>query len=194
MSQSKLKNINQSNLISHLRAEVGEIIETWTLMRGFYILTDPQNIKDLSSNQEFHKLVRIKKKFKEDIIQRLSELAYKGHRNVNFYVATNKLNQFKSEYEEFRAFIVDNNFKANRDEYISHKKLPLNSSDHQSEYKIPYVVILKAIAKAIILMKKIDNMHIGPTANGQWIQMRKRRYDYTLPAKAAYFALPYLRN
>lgn len=43
-------------------------------------------------------------------------------------------------------------------------------------------------------MKNIDRIHIGEDSNEQWIKMRKKRYDYSMPAKAGYLMLPYLRE
>ncbi|MNY56600.1 hypothetical protein D3C86_1926950 [compost metagenome] len=72
--------------------------------------------------------------------------------------------------------------------------MPPTWQEYQAEYRITYLTILKALAKALILMKKIDRVHIGEDSNEQWNKMRKKRYDYSMPAKAGYLLLPYLRK
>ena len=164
MIRSSLKNIDLDILISNLRSEIGEIIEQWTLMRDFYIkinqLSCGDPIKD-SKNSDFLKMNLIKKKFQDDIISRLSELANKSFGKVNFYFAIKKMKTLESDFYEFEKFIVVNKFKAKRDEFISHKKQPPTLKDSQAEYRISYFITLKGITKAMILMKNIDRIHIG---------------------------------
>ncbi|MDX2445013.1 MAG: hypothetical protein QNK30_14555 [Bacteroidales bacterium] len=156
MNKSTLKNVETDNLISNLRGEVGEIIQSWTLMRDFYIISNElscgDSLQDLK-NQEFNKINLIKKKFKDEITSRLSELSHKSNGKVNFYFATNKLKSFESDFKDFEKYILDNHFKTNRDEYISHKKLPPTWNEQKSEHRINYLTILKGVAKALILMK-----------------------------------------
>jgi hypothetical protein len=63
---------NTDNLISNLRGEVGEIVESWILMRELLItsksLRTGDSKKDFSS-PEYLKLLRIIDKFKNDIIR-----------------------------------------------------------------------------------------------------------------------------
>jgi hypothetical protein len=197
MSKSIFQTTETNNLISTLRGELGEIIQSWTLMRDFYLLSNQlrsDNFLENIDNQQLNKINLIKNKFQDEIVSRLSELSHKSFGKVNFYFATNKLKALDTEFKDFEKFVKENNLKAKRDEYISHKKLPPTWDEHQAEYRITYLTTLKGIAKALILMKKIDRIHIGENSNQQWIKMRKKRYDYSMPAKAGYLLLPYLRN
>ncbi|HNP69064.1 MAG TPA: hypothetical protein PKH16_14250 [Aequorivita sp.] len=197
MSKSTFKATEIDNLISNLRGEVGEIIQTWTLMRDFYVLSSELQTDDFNEdikNQELNRINLIKKKFQDEIISRLSELGHKSYGKVNFYFATNKLKALENEFKDFEKFIKDNHLKAKRDEFISHKKLPPTWDEHKAEHRISYLTTLKGIAKALILMKKIDRLHLGENSNQQWNKMRKKRYDFSVPAKAGYLLLPYLRK
>ena len=196
MSKSIFEATDIENLISNLRGEVGEIIQSWILMRDFYNLSSElqtDNITEDIKNQELNKINLIKKRFQDDIISRLSELGHKSFGKVNFYFATKKLNALEPEFKAFEKFIKDNHIKAKRDEYISHKKLPPTWDEHRSEHRISYLTTLKGIAKALILMKKIDSIYLGENSNQQWIKMRAKRYDFSMPGKVAYSLLPYLR-
>lgn len=184
-------------LISNLRSEVGEIIEQWIIMRDFYVLSNQlscgDNIKDFK-NPDFLKVNLIRKRFHDDIVSRLSELAHKSFGKVNFYFAIKKMKTLESDFKDFEAFIILNKFKAKRDEFISHKKQPPSLEYSRSEYRISYYVILKGIAKALVLMKKIDRIHIGENSDLQWAKLRRKRYDYSMPAKIAYRLMPYVRK
>lgn len=153
MSKSIFKSTETNNLISTLRGEVGEIIQSWTLMRDFYVLSSQlrsDNIMENINNQELNKINMVKNKFQDEIISRLSELSHKSYGKVNFYFATNKLKSLEAEFKDFEKFIKENNFKTKRDEYISHKKMPPTWEEHRAEYRITYLTTLKGIAKALI--------------------------------------------
>lgn len=197
MIKSNLKNIDLDILISNLRSEVGELIELWTIMRDFYVhsnqLSCGDYLKDFK-NPDFLKVNLIKKKIQDDIVSRLSELAHKSFGKVNFYFAIKKMKTLESDFKDFEEFIIMNKFKAKRDEFISHKKQPPSLEYSRAEYRISYYIILKGIAKALILMKKIDRKHIGENSDLQWAKMRHKRYDYSMPAKIAYKLMPYVRQ
>ncbi|MFI8604228.1 hypothetical protein ACIGCP_07190 [Cellulophaga baltica] len=211
MGKTVLERIDIDNLISNLRGELGTVIESWTLLREYSILTN-QLTTDMSfsqylenfNNSEFNKRNIIKKKFVDDIISKLSELAQQSNRHLNFFLATQKIDKLNlatqkkidklnSELKEYQDFIVDNNFKVRRNEFISHKKLPLTWAGHKAAYSIPYKTITKAIAKALILMKKIDDIYIGANASLNWRKLRANRYSYDIAARAQYMKMYYVK-
>ena len=200
MGKTVLERIDVDNLISNLRGELGTVIESWTLLREYSILTN-QLTTDMSHSQylenlnsrEFNKRNIIKKKFADDIISKLSELAQESNRHLNFFLATQKIAKLNSEFKEYQDFIVNNNFKIRRNEFISHKNLPLTWAGHKAAYSIPYKTIIKAIAKALILMKKIDDIHIGANASLNWRKLRASRYSYDIEARARYMNMYYVK-
>ncbi|MDI1256689.1 MAG: hypothetical protein PSV16_11370 [Flavobacterium sp.] len=196
MSKSRFDNTDLENLISNLRGEIGVIIQSWTLMRDLLFeyrsLCSDDFIKD-SQNNKLSKLHLLKKKVENEIIAALSELGEKKYRYVNFYFATAKLNAYKADADEFENFLKLKNIRAKRHEFISHKDLPATFDEQVGEYRIEYFTLLRAICKAVILMKKIDKQFIGINSKYQWIEIRKRRYDYSLSARAAYLLLPYIK-
>ncbi len=196
MSKSVLKRTDVDNIITNLRGELGSIIEVWTLMREQYIVTNQLASDDLIETfrrPDFNKSYIIKKKLTDDIISRLSELSNKSYGKLNFYFATQKLGMLNLEFEEYRDFIVKHNFKARRDEFISHKKLPITWEAHKAAHRVPYLTILKAIAKALILMKKIDKIFLGENSNINWQKLRNHRYTYDIPARAKYMMMYYVK-
>jgi hypothetical protein len=200
MGKTVLERIDVDNLISNLRGELGTVIESWTLLREYAILTN-QLATNMSYSQflenrnssEFNKRNIIKKKFADDIISKLSELAQESNRHLNFFLATQKMDKLNSEFNEYQDFIVNNNFKIRRNEFISHKNLPLTWAGHKAAYSIPYKTIIKAIAKALILMKKIDDIHIGANASLNWRKLRASRYSYDIAARARYMNMYYVK-
>jgi hypothetical protein len=53
--------------------------------------------------------------------------------------------------------------------------------------------VLKAIAKSIILMKKIDINFYGNDIKKSWLKIRKKRYNLEVIPSVAYTLLPYLK-
>ena len=199
MSRKKLKiyQTDPGNLISNLRGEIGEIITSWVLYKDLILIihriksSDPlENIKDPSLNRLF----TLTDKLTDDIVARLSELAEKKIGRLNFHFASEKLNKLGMETDEFIKYIKKNNFKEKRDKDISHKELPEQWSDHRYLHIKPKI-ILKGIAIAHCLIKKFDNLHLGPSAKFLWYEMRKKRYEpMPMPSpKSGYLLLPYLR-
>lgn len=196
MPKSPLKNVDPENLVGSLRGEVGDIIQSWTLMRDFYVLASEMQTDDLEEdlkNEDLNKIYLIRKKFQDEIISRLSELGKKKFGRINFHFASEKLGILKDEVIEFEGFIVENDFRDRRNQYISHKELPLNWSGHKGEHRISYTKILRALGMALSLMKKIDLHFHGPDSKYQWYEMRKRRYEYSISGKAKYLLLPHLQ-
>jgi hypothetical protein len=197
MSRYKLRihNTDIDNLVSNLRGEIGEIIFSWVLMRNLRIQANGLQTDDIErdmKNENLTTLYILIGKLRDEIVARLSELSEKKVGQLTFYFVQEKLGQFEEEVNVFKKFIDSNRFREKRNYDISHKQLPEQWSDYKHIH-IPYISILKGIAIAMRLMKKIDRVVLGPSAPYLWREMRKRRYTSAIPAKACYMMLPYLR-
>jgi hypothetical protein len=196
MSHTKLRiyNTEIDNLISNLRGEVGEVIATWVMMRNFMAqanqLRTTDYLKDLE-NPQLGLLNTLTDKLEDEIVSRLAELAEQKVGRLTFYFAHLKINALEKESSDFTRFIRKNRFEEKRNYDISHKELPEKWTDHKS-INIPYFVILKGIAKAFQLMKKVDTIHLGSRAKYLWRESRKRRYKPMYPAKVGYMILPHV--
>lgn len=181
------------NVVSNLRGEVGEILSTWVLWRKFTAESahlskgDPTADIDDSAQAVLHTL---RGKLEDDIVARLSELGEKKIGRLNFHFATAKLALFQADSVTFSKFVGSGRLKEKRNYDISHRELPEQWSDHKF-ILIPYQTILKGVALALRLMKKIDQAVLGPAAPYLWRAMRKRRYDLTVPFRVKYMLLPY---
>jgi len=145
--------------------------------------------KDLN-NPQLSMLSVLVDKLNDEIVARLSELAEQKVGRLTFHFAGIKLDAFENEIKEFEDFIEKNRFREKRNYDISHKELPEKWSDHKS-INIPYSKIVVAIAKALELMKKIDDVFLGPSAKYLWQEMRRKRYKSTYPVRVSYMLLPY---
>lgn len=191
----KVHRTDESNLISNLRGEVGEIVTSWILygdlirqLRGFR----PASVSRLIHKPETNRLEILAEKLLDEIVARLSELAQEDIGTLTFHFAAKKLKSLQSETDFFRSFVKKHEFIKKRNYDISHKRLPEQWSDHEHIHIQPRV-ILKAIAIALRLMKKIDAIHLGPSSVFLWQEGRKKRYDPMTPPAAGYLILPYLR-
>jgi len=101
------------------------------------------------------------------------------------------LRRFEAEVRAFQQFIEGKKFTEKRNSDISHKELPEKWSDHRY-LRIAYPTIVRGIAMAVRLMKRIDNVAVGPEAHFFWCKLRERRYDRTLPAKVQYMIAPHI--
>jgi len=197
MSHPKLRVINteMDNLVSNLRGEVGEIITTWTILR--YLMAEEGRLSsgDLSNDLKDQNLMFIsilKQKMHDEIVARLSEMSTAKIGRLTFHFAAAKLNALHTEEDSFRQFIQRERFEEKRNYDISHKELPEQWSDHQL-LSIPYRTLLRAVARASALMKKIDRLALGPSAPYLWREMRKKRYSVMNPPSSMYLLLPHLR-
>src|SRR5258705_8005600 len=197
MSHPKLRIIRTQldNLVSNLRGEVGEIITTWTMLR--FLMTEERRLcsNDIASdmkNQNLAFISVLRDKMHDEIIARLSELANAKIGRLTFHFASAKLNALHNEQDAFRRFVQRHRFEEKRNYDISHKELPEQWSEHQF-IPIPYKTLLKGVAHAFRLMKKIDRLAIGPCAPYLWNEMRKKRYSVMNPPSAMYLLLPHLK-
>lgn len=195
MSRQKLRVVNTQldNLVSNLRGEVGEVVTSWVLLR--HIMASERGLfsddpaKDMA-NENLAFISMLREKLSDEIIARLSELAEPKIGRLTFHFAAVKLGQLDEEVRRFNSFISRNRFQEKRNYDISHKELPEEWSQHQM-IVIPYRTVLKGIAMALRLMKRIDRIVLGPSAVYLWPEMRKKRYRLMNPASAAYMMMPH---
>lgn len=197
MSRTKLRihNTPLDNLVSNLRGEVGEIIFTWILMRDLMAQASQLRTGDPKADMENHSLCTLNiltDKLRDEIVARLAELAEEKVGRLTFYFVQQKLNKFEREIKAFARFVESSRFREKRNYEISHKELPEQWTDHKFIH-IPYFIILKGVALALRLMKRIDRTVLGPSSPYLWREMRKKRYEPMSPVRAAYLLLPYLR-
>lgn len=189
----RIRNTPLDNMVDNLRGEVGEIISSWVLLR--YFMDQNRLISSGDINTDFHNqeltIIRIlSKKLKDEIIARLSELAQQKIGRLNFYSVSVKLGKFNDYARQFTIFIERNRFSEKRNYDISHKELPEKWTDHKF-IMVPYTKLIRGIALAVALMKKIDRFVLGPIAPTLWRQARKNRYNIIMPPRVTYMLLPY---
>ncbi|HEV2616370.1 MAG TPA: hypothetical protein VGU63_07150 [Candidatus Acidoferrales bacterium] len=197
MSDPKLRAINTEldNLVSNLRGEVGEVITTWTILRFLIAqqrkLSSPNVAADMR-NRDLVFISVLRTKMQDELIARLSELSKTKIGRLTFHFAAVKLKALQNETEAFRRFIQHHGFDEKRNYDLSHKELPERWSEHKY-ISIPYKTLLEGIARASVLMKKIDRKFLGPSAPYLWREIRKKRYSMTMnPPGSMYMILPLL--
>ena len=190
MSRTKLRihNTPLDNLVSNLRGEVGEIIFTWLLMRDLMGQATQLRTNDPKADMKNRALCTLNilaDKLRDEIVARLAELAEEKIGRLTFYFVQQKLNKFDAEIKEFARFVESNRFREKRNYDISHKELPEQWTDHKFIH-IPYFKVLKGVALAPRLIKRIDRSVLGPSAPYLWRKMRKKRYEPMNPVNAGY--------
>lgn len=196
MSRKKLRvhRTDTGNLVSNLRGEVGEIVTSWVLMRRLIVQANSIRSGDLDKdmkNDALQTLDVLTSKLEDEVIARLSELADTKIGRLNFHFANQKLGGLDDEVDAFRRFVKKKRFHEKRNYNISHKELPEKWTDHK-EIPISYRDVVRGVAMAQRLMKRIDREWLGPSAPYLWREMRKRRHAPMHPARASYLLLPYL--
>jgi len=189
-----LARTNIENLVSNLRGEVGEAITTWLLMRHFIASALQQQSGDIDkdvSNKNVQFAHLLGDKLSDELVGRLSELAEKKIGQLTFHFAARKLGLFEAEADAFTAYILKSKIRDKRNRDVSHKQLP-GEANKQTYLHIEYRVLLRAVARALRLMKRIDRHVLGPCAPFVWKEARKRRYDFLSPPRAGYMLVPYL--
>lgn len=181
-------------LVSNLRGEVGEAITTWILLRHYIQVAQSLQTDDLSAdmeNQELSILYILRGKLQDDLIAKLSELADAKIGRTNFYFAAQKLGALEEDVRRFERYIVKNKLREKRNHEIAHREQP-ETWPVMGPLRIPYPVLVRATGMAVRLMKRVDRLHLGPTALRQWQIMRKQRYDFSGPPRAMYLLLPHM--
>jgi hypothetical protein len=194
---SKVKQIEPLKLISHLRGEVGEIIQSWVILQIYnYKSTELQTedlLKDMK-NENLTLLNIVRSKFRDDIISRLSELSSTTHGRVNFNFASDKFKIQKQEIRDFREFLNKNNLIFRRNKNISHKQISPKWNQRDPSPHIPNKVITRAVAWAMVIMKKFDKEYYGNDYRRFWLIEREKRYKIELAGRAKYMLLPHIRK
>ena len=144
------------------------------------------------SDPQLNTLHALADKLEDEVVARMSELAERKIGRLTFYFASQKLRRFEAEVRAFQQFIEGKKFTEKRNSDISHKELPEKWSDHRY-LRIAYPTIVRGIATAVRLMKRIDDVAVGPEARFFWRKLRERRYDRTLPAKVQYMIAPHVK-
>lgn len=195
MSKTKLRvsNTDLDNLVSNLRGEVGEVITTWVLLRRFHNTAQviERKHKDGSDNPDARFVHLMADKMQDELVGRLSELAENKIGQLTFHFAAVKLGKFSTDTTEFTKWIIKTKIREKRNRDISHKQLPEKWTDHRP-LNVQYRHIVRAVALALRLMKRIDRHLLGPAAPFVWREARKRRYDFMSPPAAGYMLIPYL--
>jgi hypothetical protein len=182
------------NLMGNLRGEVGEVITSWLLMRHFIGAGKRLESGDLGrdiqdKNIRFSHLMA--DKLSDELVGRLSELSENKIQQLTFYSAARKLKHFDKEVAAFTDYIVKTKIRDKRNRDVSHKQLPSKKTNQKYPH-IEYRILLRAVALALRLIKRIDRHVLGPSAPFLWKEARKRRYEFLSPPRAGYMLVPYL--
>ncbi|MFC5683815.1 hypothetical protein ACYE2N_01610 [Flavobacterium sp. MAHUQ-51] len=182
-------------LISNLRAEVGDLIDSWILYRHFKVQSSQLQTNDIiadSNNKELNFLYVVTSKFKDDIIARLAELGDQKVGQLTFHFAYRKFKALEADVNKYENFIKTNKFTDNRNNFISHKNLKPTWEEKKAPHRIDYRTITVALAMAIALMKKFDELYYGTRIKQQWKLIRKTRYEFTISRRAEYMLMPHI--
>jgi hypothetical protein len=194
---SILKQTEPEKLISMLRAEIGEIIQSWIDLKIYTakaIELQTDNLQDDIYNQHLILINLVRSKFRDDLVSRLSELSSSGYGKLNFHFASNKLGIYEDEIKAFRKYLVDKHFVFKRNKNISHKQMSPTWDQIDPEPHIPYIALVKAIGWAVLIMKNFDKAYLGEKYILVWREERKQRYELTFSGRAKYLLLPYAAN
>src|SRR5690606_17813303 len=100
MMMKTIKDTDPEVLISHVRAEIGDIIDSWILYRHFKLMSQKLQTDDIhadSKNKELNFLYLVTGKFRDDIIARVAELGGKKVGQLTFHFATRKFKVLGTE-------------------------------------------------------------------------------------------------
>jgi hypothetical protein len=197
MSKKTIKETDPELLVSYLRAEIGDIIDSWILFRHFKQKSQALQTDDIDAdmrNQALNLLYLVTAKFRDDIIARIAELGTNQVGQLTFHFAARKFKAFEAEVNSFQQFVKANKFTDRRNNFISHKNIKPNWRDNKAPERVTYKVMTKAIAMAIRLMKQFDELHYGVRMRRQWQLVRKRRYEFTGSRKAEYMMVPFIAD
>jgi hypothetical protein len=189
-----LANADLESLIGNLRGEVGEVITTWLLMRNLMANANQlrsDSLKADSENRDLKFLDILANKLSDELVGRLSELAEHKVGQLTFHFAASKLSRFHGETRAFNTYIIKTGIRDKRNRDVSHKQAPGQISE-QRYLHIQYRVLLRAVALALRLMKRIDREVIGPASVFLWQKARAKRYNFTSPPRAGYLLVPYM--
>lgn len=185
-----------TKLVVQLRGEVGELIHSWVLLRHFLVGRRREAtgvIEQDFKNQELWFLNAIIEKLENELFSRLSELAETVKRGrITFENAASQISRAgfaacNDEIKTFREFIRSRQFEEKRNKEISHKEFVAEWDDERAPIHVPYPVLVRAIALAMRVMKRIDREVYGTIhAKFMWHELRSRRYSMNLLPRSSY--------
>jgi hypothetical protein len=192
-----LANADAASLLGNLRGELGEAITAWLLMRNFIVSgqsLQSGNLEKDPDNKQIQFAQLMSDKLADELVGRLSELAERKIGQLTFFFAARKLNVFLDHVLAFEKFIIGHKIRKKRNQDVSHKVFPATKdAPKQSPIHVPYKTLVRAVALAVRLMKRMDRQMLGPSAPFLWREARKKRYDFMSPPRAGYMLLPYLK-
>jgi len=193
---SLLNQTDPEKLLSLLRGEVGEIIQSWIVLNIYnYKAKELQtgNLQVDMKNQNLNLLQLVRHKFKDDIILRLSELSSSKHGRLNFHFASDKFGIQKQEINKFSKYLKEKHLIFRRNKIIAHKQISPKWDQIDPSPYVSNSTLVRAIAMALSIMKKFDEDFYGIQSKLLWKEERKRRYEMDMqPAAAKYILLPYV--
>jgi hypothetical protein len=195
MIKKTIKDTDPAVLISHLRAEIGDLIDSWILFRHFKLASQKLQTDDIYSdtqNENLNFLYLVTGKFRDDLIARIAELGDKKVGQLTFHFACRKFKILETEVDMFERFVKDNKFTDRRNNFISHKSIKPKWDDNKAPHRISYKVMTRALAMAIRLMKQFDEYHYGVKIKRQWQIARKRRYEFSPSRRADFMMIPFI--
>jgi hypothetical protein len=194
-AKRRINRTDLSNLVGNLRGEVGEVITSWTLLRHLKAEAAKLRSHDIAADMQNRPLTTLEVlsgKLEDEIVARLSELAQPKIGQLTFFFASIKLDAFDEDVAGFQRFVRSNGIEEKRNLDVSHKALPETFGEHRHRH-IPYRTLLDGVARAVRLMKLIDQRVLGPSAPYFWHEMRRKRYQPMAPPSAGYLIMPYMR-
>lgn len=192
---SLLKQTEPDKLISLLRGEIGEIIQSWIVLNIYdYKARELQaeNIIDDLKNKNLQLLNLVRAKFRDDIISRLSELTSSKHGRLNFHFAADKFKIQKEEVNKFSNFLKDKHLISRRNKNIAHKEISPTWNQIDPQPVIRKSTLLRVVGWAVSIMKQFDKAYYGEDYRKLWKEERKGRYEMAGPAAPRYMLLPYI--
>jgi hypothetical protein len=191
---SNLKKIEPEKIVTLLRGEVGEVIQSWVVFKIYSAKAAELrsvNLHEDKENQQLTLINLVRSKFRDDLILRLAELSSRRYDTINFHFAADKFKIQQNEVKAFREYLKVHHIEFRRNNNIAHKHISPTWKELDPMPHVPYLVITKAIAWAISLMKKFDKEYFGDGYKLIWQEERKCRYELEGPASAKYLLLPY---
>ena len=192
---SLLNETDPEKLVSLLRGEIGEIIQSWVVLNIYNVKASELQTEDLQAdmkNQNLNLLNLVRSKFRDDIILRLSELSSSKHGRLNFHFASDKFKIQKQEVNEFKKYLQEKHLIFRRNKNIAHKQMSPKWGQIDPRPFISNSALVKAIAWAISIMKNFDKVLFRDNYKLLWKEERKKRYELDMPAAAKYMLLPYV--
>lgn len=192
---SLLNQTEPGKLISYLRSEIGEIVQSWIVLNIYDLkageLQSEDLLKDIE-NTNLQILNIVRQKFKDDIISRLSELSSSKHGRLNFHFAADKFKVQKEEVQKFSNYLKEKHLIFRRNKNIAHKEISPKWNQIDPQPFIRKSVLLRAIGWSIVIMKGFDKAYYGEDYKKLWKEERKSRYEFKMPAAPKYVLLPFI--